>query len=222
MGKQISDTIKQDGFSNISFYNIEKKSSIEPYETEINDIIKTYIYKYIWESGSSFSIDESEKTNKTNVEETKKVERYENVPVNPDDIDHFVNLVDISCLDSGYSSEAEEFIMFLCDKRGFPYVKNLINSVYVKHVKNEILMCTAIKILSHIDYTDLGDFAVTFSMAMIADGTPLIWEYVINACDTWNSMDFIDCLERVNTDSFLLKRMIEKVVYRIKKSNGRL
>ena len=96
-----------------------------------------------------------------------------------------------------------------------------MNIIYTKHPRNELLMCSMINILSHIDYDKLGDFVITLCMAMTFVGTPLIWEYVINACDSWNSMDFIDCLEAIKTDSILLKRMIKKVIMRIKSRNER-
>lgn len=152
---------------------------------------------------------------------TSNSPQYESIIVDKKDIQCFINLVDITCLESGYISDAEQFVEELCEKKGYPYIIYFMNEIYAKNIKNELLMCALMNIVSHIDYANLGFPAVSFSMAMIANGTPLMWEYVINACDSWNSMDFVDCLERINTDSIVLKQMIEKVVLRIKRYNRR-
>ncbi len=140
--------------------------------------------------------------------------------VDQNDINEFISLVDFSCLESGYMSDAERFIRYLCKEKGYPYIIYMINELYAKNINNEMLMCALIHIISHIEYQKLKYPIVTFCVAMIANGTPLVWEYVINACDSWNSLDFVDCLERIHTDSIILKRMIKKVITRIKIRNG--
>lgn len=140
----------------------------------------------------------------------------ERIIVEEADINNFIDLVDISCLETGYISRAEMFINTLCEDKGEAYIVQMMNDIYVRYPQNELLMCAIINILSNIDYDKIGSFAVTLCMALLKTGTPLVQEYVINACDSWKSKDFIECLRSVSTvDSFLLKRMIDKVIHRL-------
>lgn len=145
----------------------------------------------------------------------QNTQRYQKITVDLSDINQFIDLVDVSCLEPGYVSQAELFIESLCKSKGEAYVMQMMNDIYTKHPKNELLMCTIINILSGIEYDKLGSLAITLCVGLIAVGTPIIWEYVINACDRWKSKDFIPCLQSIVTDSLLLKRMINKVVARL-------
>lgn len=143
------------------------------------------------------------------------ISQYQRITVDSADINQFIDSVDVSCLESGYVSRAELFIESLCRTKGEAYVLQMMNDIYVKYPRNELLMCVVIDILSDIEYEKLGSFAITLCMGLIAVGTPMVWEYVTNACDRWNSKDFIPCLQGIVTESLLLKRMINKVIARL-------
>lgn len=143
--------------------------------------------------------------------------RIETLNIEPDDISKFVSTIDIDCLDVGYVSKAERYIEELCAEKGEQYILKLMNDVYTQNPQNELILCAVINILSHIDYEKLGSVAITLCVGMIAVGTPLVWEYVINACDQWGKKEFIPCLQSIQTDSILLKRMLKKVIDRLQK-----
>ncbi|MGN0243990.1 MAG: hypothetical protein ACI4CT_08020 [Lachnospiraceae bacterium] len=141
--------------------------------------------------------------------------QFQRIIVDSTDINQFIDFVDVSCLESGYVSRAELFVKSLCHSKGEAYVMQMMNDIYIKYPRNELLMCVVINLLSDIEYEKLGSFAITLCMGLIAVGTPMVWEYVTNACDRWKSKDFIPCLQGIVTESLLLKRMINKVIARL-------
>lgn len=141
--------------------------------------------------------------------------KYKRIIVDSADINQFIDSVDVSCLESGYISRAERFVDDLCQIKGEAYIIQMMNDIYVKYPQDELLMCAVINILSDIDYENLGSFAITLCMGLVAVGTPLVWEYVINACDRWKRKEFIPCLQRISTNSLLLQRMVNKVIVRL-------
>lgn len=144
--------------------------------------------------------------------EYRKLDRFF---VEPSDIQQFITMVDITSIEIGNTSIAEEFFRSICLERGYLYGIQMMNDIYIQHTQNVMLMCAVLNILSHIDYEKIGSFAVTLCMGLITTGTPEIDEYVINAIDRWNHHDFVVCIKSIRTKSFLLQRMLKKVITRL-------
>lgn len=203
--------------SSTESYKIKNNQTVAcSIDTQMNSLdydIDKIIALGIYYMQLSLSVDENNID--TSSSQNKEHQKHDKIVVEQSDIQQFVTMVDITSMEIGYTSIAEEFFYTICMEQGYLYGIQMMNDIYIQHTQNVMLMCSILNILSHIEYEKLGSFAVTLCMGLITTGTPEIDEYVINAIDRWNHKDFLVCISSIRTKSFLLQRMLRKVITRL-------
>lgn len=126
-------------------------------------------------------------------------------------ISQFKRLIDESDFEYGFSSPAEKYIRESLKNFG-PFAREWINEIFIKNLDNEYITSSILKVLMHLDYSDLEPQGITMLLAALNHKSATVREDVIRTFENWENPDYISILKSISCKESWLQTMLSEVI----------
>jgi len=126
---------------------------------------------------------------------------------------NFIQILNDSNFEYGYSSSAEQFILKALDSYGI-YVREWINEVFIDNFSNEAVLESILRIISHFSYQDMYPQGMTMAIAALSHESIVVKENAIRAFENWENKESLEYLKSISVcDQWLNEYLLQVITY---------
>lgn len=119
--------------------------------------------------------------------------------------------------ETGILCEADDYFAELVKQKGsIEYPLSLLSDITNHNIDNEHILEGVLHILSNCDYSVINPFGISIVLAATVNHSPIIQDLLISCFESWDSIEGIDILEKLNLDVPWLDQYRNEVVSQLK------
>lgn len=136
-----------------------------------------------------------------------------------DERDHLLAKIRSCYFEAGIFCEADDFFAELIRKHGtIDHPLSLLSDITNHNIDNEHILEGVLHILSNYDYSVINPIGISIVLAAAVNHSPVIQDLLISCFESWDAVDGIDILEKLELDALWLDQYRNEVVSQLKQT----